>query len=698
MKKNKTLLLGWSGADWNIVMSMLDKEELPNLNMLVEKGTLSKLLGVIPSSDVVAWTSIITGKRPYKHNILGDWETAKDDHLKPITCVSRHSKALWNIISQNNLRSNIVSWPVSHPAEQILGTVVSNEFSKSVSHIDDTNNIPLDSVFSDKELFELKHLRMLISEVSVSDLKSFIPKISLLKNTSNFLVAKLAQIIAESATTHAVATELIQAEDWDFTAVYYDGLKQLAMNFMNYHPPKPKFVSDADFEIFSDVIKIGYQFFDMMLGSLLSTIDENTNICLVSQQGAQAGNKRDGLQDDELNGPRLKTEPGILIAKGPHFKQDELITGSSVLDICPTILHLMGINVGNDMDGKVLFNSLINTPTIQYMDSWEDISGNCGQHPQSMQLDPLIKTYNHFDPFNLNHLNNSELRYNLAESYIDANKEGIATKILQELWEEEPAESRYGNKLMLCYMAIGRTDLARKCLDKFIARKKEYAPKALKQWKQLELIPANNLTSIEKITKTKFWKQSRSNFSGLAYMHAWLLHAEKEYSEALEVISLANEDQVYNKVGLVKLKADCFFEQGLMDEALKQYQRVIELDNKNTEAYIGLSRIYYESSKFDKAAIMASNSIAIRYFNPLAHYLYGVSVYKNGTPKLAADALKVAVEQSPTLIGAFQRLAMLYAGPLNDKGLTIYYSSRMKQAKLDKEQFDINRSKGFVCN
>jgi predicted AlkP superfamily phosphohydrolase/phosphomutase len=45
---------------------------------------------------------------------------------------------------------------------------------------------------------------------------------------------------------------------------------------------------------------------------------------------------------------------GIFIAKGPHIKSGKEITNAEIIDITPTVLHLMGFPVPDDMDGKVL--------------------------------------------------------------------------------------------------------------------------------------------------------------------------------------------------------------------------------------------------------------------------------------------------------------------------------------------------------
>jgi predicted AlkP superfamily phosphohydrolase/phosphomutase len=49
---------------------------------------------------------------------------------------------------------------------------------------------------------------------------------------------------------------------------------------------------------------------------------------------------------------------GILIASGPAFRPGAVPSGADLLDIAPTVLHLMGVPVPDDMDGRVLHELL----------------------------------------------------------------------------------------------------------------------------------------------------------------------------------------------------------------------------------------------------------------------------------------------------------------------------------------------------
>ena len=48
--------------------------------------------------------------------------------VKLVGSSTRKTKALWNICSQRGLRTHVVNWYASHPAEPINGVCVSDQF------------------------------------------------------------------------------------------------------------------------------------------------------------------------------------------------------------------------------------------------------------------------------------------------------------------------------------------------------------------------------------------------------------------------------------------------------------------------------------------------------------------------------------------------------------------------------------------
>ena len=130
-KRRKVLLIGWDGADWEHITPLLDEGLLPNLEGLINRGVMGNLATLQPVLSPMLWNSIATGKLADKHGILGFMEPDPDrTGARPVSSLSRTSKAIWNILNQEGYRSNVTGWWASHPAEPINGAIISNMFNQ----------------------------------------------------------------------------------------------------------------------------------------------------------------------------------------------------------------------------------------------------------------------------------------------------------------------------------------------------------------------------------------------------------------------------------------------------------------------------------------------------------------------------------------------------------------------------------------
>jgi len=83
------LLIGWDGADWDVINPLLDAGKMPNLKSLVNNGVIGDLATLYPELSPMLWTSIATGKRAYKHGIYGFSEPTPDGRsIRPISNLS----------------------------------------------------------------------------------------------------------------------------------------------------------------------------------------------------------------------------------------------------------------------------------------------------------------------------------------------------------------------------------------------------------------------------------------------------------------------------------------------------------------------------------------------------------------------------------------------------------------------------------
>ncbi len=390
-QRRKVLLIGWDAADWKVIAPLVDDGQMPHLQSLIERGVMGNLATLYPALSPMLWTSIATGKRAWKHGICGFSEPDPNTgSVRPITNLGRRCKALWNILSQNGLRSNVVGWWPSHPAEPINGVMVSDLSKQPSAGPTHKWPMPPGSVHPPELTEHIRKLRIHPHELEGEQLLPFVPRAAEIDQQKDIRLQSVAKCLAECSSVHAAATAIMQLEPWDFMAVYYDAIDHFSHGFMRYHPPKLDWINDRDFELYRDVVAGAYRYHDMMLGTLLHLAGDDTTVIVMSDHGFHSDHLRPRVLPNEPAGPAEEHRQfGIFAMAGPGIKQDELAFGANLLDIAPTVLTLFGLPAARDMDGAPLTTAWQHPPQVQLVDSWEDIPGPDGRHPRDTQLDPV---------------------------------------------------------------------------------------------------------------------------------------------------------------------------------------------------------------------------------------------------------------------------------------------------------------------
>ena len=93
----------------------------------------------------------------------------------------------------------------------------------------------------------------------------FVPQAIALDKKQDKRLTIIAKFLAHASTIHGACTELMETEEWDFTAVYHDAIDHFSHAFMKYNPPKMEGLDEEAYDLFKDVVKGAYVFHDMML-------------------------------------------------------------------------------------------------------------------------------------------------------------------------------------------------------------------------------------------------------------------------------------------------------------------------------------------------------------------------------------------------------------------------------------------------
>lgn len=675
----RVLLIGWDAADWQVAAPLMDAGQMPHLESLVNHGVMGNISTLSPPLSPMLWTSIATGKRPYKHGIHGFAETdPKTGAVRPITTLGRKCKALWNILTQSGLKSNVVGWWPSFPAEPINGVMVSNHFQEAPEYVGRPWPVRPGMVWPAEKREGLGRLRIHPSEISSLEVTPFIPRLAEIDLEKEQRVTPFAKILAETSTIQAVATALMQHEPWDFMGVYFDGIDHFCHGFMQYHPPRLPWVKEEDFEFFKDVITGVYRFHDMLLGVLLELAGPETTVILLSDHGFHSGKMRPMILPNEPAGPADEHRGfGILAMRGPGVRQDELIHGATLLDIAPTVLTLLGLPVAHDMDGRVLTSAFTTPPAVEWIESWEQVAGEAGQHPPDAQVDMVDAHESLKQLVALGYIEQPdeeglraadqavrELRFNLARSHIGAQMFPEAIELLTQLWAEAPDEGRFGVKLFEAQLQLRQTEAARATLDQLIESKTRYAEvagaelaKLKEDWKDRD---QESLTRDERAKLRKLRLRSEINPMSLAYFRGSLLQAEKRYEEAHAALLEARGVQVHNRASLACRVGECCVGMSRWDEAARWYEQALQIDPINPVAQMGLARARLGQREHQQALTEATKAVSLAYHNPMTHYLLARALRRLGRYTEAIESLRMALRFNSAFPQAHRLLAALY--------------------------------------
>ncbi len=632
----KVLLIGWDAADWKVIDPLLQAGKMPTLARLIDGGARGSIATLDPPCSPMLWTSVATGKTADLHNIVYFVEPDPEGRgVRPVLGSSRHGKALWNILTQAGLRSNVVGWWPSHPAEPIDGVMVSDFWRTAKAPLGEPWPPTPGAVHPEGLAESLDALRVHPGELTAAHILPFIPRAAEIDQNEDRKLNAVAKIVARTASVHAAATWAMRHTEWDLTAVYYDALDHLGHGFMKYHPPQQPHVPEEEYELYKDVVTAGYQFFDLMLHRLLDLAGEDTTVILLSDHGFHSDHLRPAAIPKIPAGPAVEHRPfGVLCMRGPHLRRGEPIHGASLLDITPTVLTLFGLPVGRDMRGKPLVQAFEEPFVPDAIPSWEDVPGEAGLHPSETRLDPWAEREAMAQLVELGYVEAPdgdahervertirERQYHLARVFLSTGRSEEAVAPLEAAVAGDPEEPRYGLFLAQCYRRLGRLADARALADRLA--------------------------------------DAHGAFPMLRVLQAQLALREGQPEEALAALQSlqdlpAGDVEVLLQIGSVYLRMRAFA------EAEAHFDQALATDPDCARAHHGRAIALLGQRRSKEAMDAELDAVSRLYFYPDAHFYLGVAFTRLGWIDRAIEAFETCLAQAPSYWLAHRWLARIY--------------------------------------
>jgi hypothetical protein len=371
----RILVLALDGASWRFLEPLLAEGKLPNLARLKEDGVFARLTTLEPTVSPAIWTTIATGFLPKRHGILG-FEGVPGKTMETLPNASmRLVKAYWNILADFGMTTGTLGWWVSWPAESLgEGSFLVSDrvpYTRMEAAIGRATLTPEDT-FPPELLEEVAPLVERPDEIPPQVVERFLhldegEMRSLVLGAEYRMGSYLPEFkfaYQSDRSTWKMARALFAKRPVDVAAVYFTGIDTVSHLYWHFTFPEefPRHrIAAEDVARFGGVIPLYYQQIDEYLGDLLAVLGGNPTVIVVSDHGFG------GTGDLPWSGGHGRLTPGapiapegVLILSGPGVRGgDRELDRAHVLDVVPTILHLVGLPAAQDMLGRVLLDALL---------------------------------------------------------------------------------------------------------------------------------------------------------------------------------------------------------------------------------------------------------------------------------------------------------------------------------------------------
>ncbi len=393
----KVVLIGFDGATWDEINPLMEQGKMPHFKAFLERGIGAPLQTTRPTLSAILWTSVVTGKSSKGHGVTEIVSTITPGlennvlsypyvlgcnlftqlllkkgyfYVTPLSSSARRTKALWNILTDYSKRVGVVGWWGTFPPEEVDGVVISDhasmakvEMREAKGQLSTGDHLPQSltepPVYPPELMKELVPISRQTKQMTLEELNYFLPadsaKLAYVNSLSNWDRRHRESVIKIAYLTDKffrLATEhLLDTQKFDLLCSYFfqtDGIAHWMWPYKaaDYFPELPR----DQVEKYRSVIDSTYVNMDRMLGSILKHIPEDTHVIIISDHGF-------GVEDygSFYSVGHTMAPDGILMMRGPYFRKTAEINPKARLeDITPTILALLGIPVGEDMEGRVL--------------------------------------------------------------------------------------------------------------------------------------------------------------------------------------------------------------------------------------------------------------------------------------------------------------------------------------------------------
>jgi predicted AlkP superfamily phosphohydrolase/phosphomutase len=261
--KNRVFVIGLDGATPDLLFPWAKEGKLPHIAELINNGVSGNLRSTIPPITAPAWTSFMTGKNPGKHGLYHFIARPKNYEYTPMNAKDNHAQTLWSLLSELNKKVGVLQVPMTYPPENVNGFIICG----------------LGTPSSDSNFIYPENLREKLLQDFGFKLQS--TEIYMKNNEDNFL----ADLEQTEHKKEYVTRYLMKENDWDFFMVVFSMTDIVQHFFWKYMDEMHPAHDVNESEKYKNAILNCYQLMDEIIGNIISDMDEDTTVIIMSDHG-----------------------------------------------------------------------------------------------------------------------------------------------------------------------------------------------------------------------------------------------------------------------------------------------------------------------------------------------------------------------------------------------------------------------------
>jgi hypothetical protein len=382
------LVVGWDAADWRLLLPLVERGELPNLERLMRGGAYGTLASFLPSISPALWTSVATGVTPADHGILGFYD--REPRLRRwwkrlgglgrlerelYSNADRRVKAAWNLLSEAEKRVLVVGYHNTFPIEPVAGAMVSNYLVQDAvgemmaMRTGGESDAASGLVHPAPLLEELLTVQRQVQESAPTELwqfaavpeeerEAYLERARRLDLDDDRRPYFLLRSYLFDTINARIAQRLYPRTTPDVAFVHFQSADWAAHQFLYFHEPE-RFAEmpwseatrerlEAQLPRYRDTVDAFYRYLDAELGRFLALLPEGTAVMILSDHGVGPGD------DPEIPGYHDDGPPGMIVLHGSGIRAGHRLAKATLYDVLPTLLASLDMPVAEDLAGRVL--------------------------------------------------------------------------------------------------------------------------------------------------------------------------------------------------------------------------------------------------------------------------------------------------------------------------------------------------------